>query len=189
MQKIIDFGLDVKGYVDLVSREGVRGLAIPEEARECPFCPESHRLENHGRYGRFIDEGEWVYKAWILRLLCVIEGKTVSLLPSFLAPKKQATWKVIGTYFSKRHIEGLPQEAAMAAATKTNPSRQKGAYWDHCLEKNAARALGYLRPQRTQEGSLLPRLVHHLHQGFTTLGDALLVHNQRLHARFHVWLI
>jgi len=188
MQRIVDFGLDVKEYVNLVSRLGVRALVIPVQFMLCPFCREPHRLWHHGSYSRFMDDGEQVHKSQILCLFCPIEGKTVSLLPHFLMPRKQATCKVMETYFTKRHIEGLPQAVAMAAATKTNPSRQKGAYWDRCLEKKAPVLMAHLRPRRTEEGALLPRLVRHLLHGFASPGEALCVHNQRLHARFSVWL-
>lgn len=189
MKKIVDFGLDVKEYVDLVSRLGVSALVIPAQFMLCSFCPKPHRLRRHGSYSRFIDDGEEVHKGQILRLFCPIEGKTVSLLPQFLMPHKQATCDVIGTYFTKRHMEKLPQAVAMAAATKTNPSRQKGAYWDQCLAKKAPILMAHLRPRRTEEGALLPRLVRHILHGFASPGKALCVHNQRLHARFSVWLL
>ena len=190
MQRIVDFGLDGQGYVDLVRDKGVGGLAIPDWALECPWCPDRHRLRRHGSYGRYATSKEAADRTRVLRLLCKARGQTVSLLPLCLAPKKQHTFEVIGVYYEGRLV-GLSKQAAMERATRVNPSRQKGAYWERCLTEGRARAEIYLGSGRRESstGSLDASYVRRLKQGFKSLGRALAVHNRRIRERFGVWLL
>ena len=190
MQIIVDFGLDGQGYVDLVRDKGVGELAIPDWALECPWCPDRHRLTRHGSYGRYATSKEAADRTRILRLLCKARGQTVSLLPQCLAPKKQHTFEVIGVYYEGRLV-GLSQQAAMERATRVNPSRQKGAYWEQCLIGGRAKAEAYLGSGRRESSSSGPMAsyIRHLKRGFKSLGDALAFHDRRIRERLGVWLL
>lgn len=191
MQIIVDFGLGVQGYLELVRREGVRGLPVPEGARECPFCEDGHRLRRHGSYGRGVVKQRESDETRVIRLLCEVMGRTVSLLPHFLAPGKQHTWEVIGTYLEGRHLEGGTKVAAMEAATQVYAARQKGSYWTKCLEENGVRIQSYLGTIRSRVCSspTASALVEALARGFPSLAEALAVHNLRIRQRLGVWLL
>jgi hypothetical protein len=190
MQRVIDYGVDVQGYVKRVRERGVWGLGVPEEALECPWCEEGHRLHRHGSYERYASWAEGAEQTQIGRLLCEVVGRTVSLLPACLAPRKQHSWAVVGRYFEGR-VSGLSQRGAMEAATRVNPSRQKGAYWEHCLMEGRVRAEASLFRGRRQgsRGHEMASYVHRLRQGFPSLGEALAMQNRRLHERLGVWLL
>jgi hypothetical protein len=128
---------------------------------------------------------------WIRRLLCAVIGRTVSLLPEFLAPGKQHTWEVMGKYLQGRHMEGLTKVAAMEAATRVNPTRQKGSYWTGCLEDNGLRIQSYLSTSRPRvpSGPTASALVQALAKGFPCLAEALAQHNLRMRQRLGVWLL
>lgn len=191
MQRIVDFGLGIKQYVDLVRERGVRGLGIPEGALVCPFCEDGHRMSLHGDYERFAAERDWTELTRIRRLLCTRTGRTVSLLALCLAPGKQHTWDVIGCYLTTRILDGLSQQAAMAMATKVNPSRQKGAYWEQCLKRGRIKGETYLGSGRRDPslGHRMASYVRHLKRSFICLGDALAFHNCRIRERLGVWLL
>ena len=196
MQIIVDFGLDVQQYHALVMTLGVRGLVIEAQFLWCPFCKgkkKKHRLWRHGSYERFVVVAELDVAITILvvRLYCCKKGQTVSLLPHFLAPRKQHTWEVMGTYFSKIEIEGCSRVAAMEAATKIKPSRQKGAYWSRCLEENLVQIQTYLSGIRPRlAGAPCPStLLKALRRGYKTLGEALARHNLMMHKMHGVWLL
>jgi len=70
----------------------VRGkLNLFPELYGCPHpgCPYRDRLRKHGFYSRHAITPCEVYVVWIQRYLCPLCGRTVSLLPSFLAPHFQ----------------------------------------------------------------------------------------------------
>lgn len=191
MQRIVDFGLGIKQYVDLVRGRGVRGLRIPEWALGCPFCEDSHPMRLHGGYERFATDGDWTERTKIRRLLCMRRDRTVSLLPLCLAPGKQHTWAVIGSYLSGRLILGQSPREAMENATRVNPSRQKGEYWERCLIDGRAKGEAYLGSGRREASSSGPMAsyIRHLKRSFTSLGDALAFHNRRIRERLGVWLL
>ena len=87
MQKILPVAGGIKAYV--ASPDGL----LDSESRRCPFCSDRHRLRIHGWYHRYAiqprtPEGE-VPRIRVRRLLCVRQGRTVSLLPEFCLPRRQ----------------------------------------------------------------------------------------------------
>lgn len=191
MQRIVDFGLGIKQYVDLVRERGVRGLRILEGVLACPFCEDGHPMRLHGDYERFAADRDWTELTRIRRLLCARTGQTVSLLPLCLAPGKQHTWVVIGSYLGGRLIWGLSPREAMENATRVNPSRQKGEYWERCLIDGRAKGEAYLGSGRRESssGGPMASYIRHLKRGFKSLGDALAFHNRRIRERLGVWLL
>jgi hypothetical protein len=190
MQRIVDFGLDVHGYVDVVREKGIGALKVPGWALECPWCQDRHRLNLHGSYGRYATSKEAADWTDVRRALCKPTGQTVSFLPQCLAPKKQHSFEVIGVYYEGRLV-GLSQQAAMEQATRVNPSRQKGACWERCLSRGRARGEVYLGSGRREpgRGSLDGSYIRRLREGFKSLGQALAVHNRRIRERLGVWLL
>lgn len=59
------------------------GWALP---RTCPFCDED-RLVRHGSYQRWVWSGEGPeHRVWIARMRCKECGRSVAVLPHFIAP-------------------------------------------------------------------------------------------------------
>jgi hypothetical protein len=191
MQRVIDFRLEVQGYVRLVGELGIGGLRVPEGARRCPFCEDGHWMRGHGSYGRFATGKDTAERTRVRRLYCKRTGRTVSLLALCLAPRKQHSFGVIGDYLEGRVVWGLSQRRAMERATKVNPSRQKGSYWEQCLIRGRSKAEVYLGSGRrhSSRGGLVASYIHRVQQGFKTLGQGLAIHNRRIHEQLGVWLL
>ena len=187
MQRIIDFGLDVQGYVDLVKVVGVGALVLPEWAWRCPFCKDRHKLSRHGSYWRYVITRRDIHQTRIRRLLCEVHGKTVSFLPSFLAPGKQHCLGVMGRFFEERMKEKSLEEA-IEAATQNRPSKKKGQYWERSLEAKSSVTQTYLAGLRRRERkgtTMLQRIM----TGFKTMAEALMAHNLRMHRLFQKTII
>jgi hypothetical protein len=191
MQIVVDFGLGCKQYVKFVRERGIAVLPIPDWALECPFGHGKHRLRRHGSYRRWATSKDSSDLTEAVRLLCVLKGWTVSLLPLCLAPKKQHDWIVIGQYLQGRLIENLSRIEAMQRATTVNPSRQTGEYWERCLIRGRPKAETYLGSGRRESfrGNTVASYIRHLKEGFKSLGDALAFHNRRIRERLGVWLL
>ena len=190
MQIIVDFGLNFQQYFDLVMTKGVGALVIPGWCLICPFCKKAHFLKKNGSYERNAVDKTLAVILPIRKLLCVSTGQTVSLLPHFLAPGKQHTWEVIGSYLYAREILGWTGKAAMKAATQINPSRQKGESWSRKIKGKLAVIQTYLagiRPRAVfpTEKSILKALGHR----FQSLAEALAFHNAHIRERMGVWLL
>ena len=131
-----------------------KALPIPEGSDICPWCPVPHRLRKHGCYFRRALTREEVHDLLIRRLLCPVQGKTVSLLPDFLLPRKHHTAGVIADFFHAYVLLGLTLLASVARARKAFASYQKGGFWRRCFEKNLPRIRTYLaqlHPEQRRE--------------------------------------
>lgn len=87
MIRIHDFKLSVEGY----HSQGKNNI-FPD-LFGCPnvFCRYGGRLRKHGFYQRYAVSETFVYLLFIQRYICPQCGRTVSVLPSFLAPRFQYT--------------------------------------------------------------------------------------------------
>lgn len=188
---VVDYGLNVQEYVHVVRTEGIGALEIPDRKLECPFCEDRHRLTLNGSYSRQMvteNVSEWTK---VRQGFCKNGKGSVSFLPPFVPRGKQHSWEVIGTYLWEREVNGRSEKTAMEAATKVNPSRQKGAYWSRCFRKKVVLIQAYVSSLwgRVDEPLYPRKLVRVLRQGFARGGEALARHNQRMHERIGVWLL
>jgi hypothetical protein len=146
-----------------------------------------------------------VFCVSIQRLLCAATGKTVSILPDFLLPRKQHVIPVVAAFFLVFTLQHLSLAASMAYATIIYPSRQKGTYWIRCLLRNVPAVRAYLASvlphQRIPRSEAVPPpsprsgfitrararlkpLLELLRNGFRSLQDAFRFHSRNLHIRF-----
>ncbi|MBD2844967.1 hypothetical protein IDH44_07180 [Paenibacillus sp. IB182496] len=65
------------------------------ELQCCPNCRARNRMLRHGFYERNAIDAEATYRISICRLLCPAYHKSVSILPTFLLPYFQHTWRTI----------------------------------------------------------------------------------------------
>lgn len=77
-----------------------------------PGCHHRGRLRRHGFYSRRAIALDGVFTVFIQRYLCPACGRTVSLLPSFLAPRFQYTlvavmWLLHGLHGMKRSMRAV----------------------------------------------------------------------------------
>lgn len=97
-------------------------MLVDEDARDCPFCAEKHRLRLHGHYRRqaLLPDGRTEVVP-VRRLLCARVGRTVSLLPDFCIPRRQHGPAILGTF-----LTGYAAGKALTAALRTARSDATG---------------------------------------------------------------
>gem|GEM_PF-2371482 len=187
IQRVIEIAGGSKQYREYKKTED---LPIPEGAGLCPWCETPHPLRRHGAYNRTVTDGAGFFTVLILRLFCPVHGKTVSLLPSFLLPRKQHAAGVVADFFHSYVLLGLTLISAVARATTSFPSYQKGSFWRRCFEKNLPRTRTYLagfRPLQTRDPTpasprsrIQPALTLIL-DGFRSPRQAFEAHSRRMH--------
>lgn len=166
-------------------------LPLPAGFELCPYCPDGHRLRWHGGYQRYAVSAKREDRVWIRRLLCATHGRTVSLLPDFLLPRKQHVWDVIAAFFHAFAWLGLSLAASMRKAIPSAASRQKAWYWCHSLLRQRTTIRTYLREACRGAAPARPR---GLRPAVTALLAPLLrtdrsyahdwpEHSRRMHAR------
>jgi hypothetical protein len=170
----------------------------PERAGPCPYCPDGHRLQAHGRYCRWVLvlEGERAVEERlpIKRFLCTRTGRTVSLLPDFCLPRRRHGADLVGALLAalitasaslaeayarlRRPVEGPRTAQALVAGFLARRP------W---LEAYAAR----LRPRApvvpthlSRRRREVARLFFPLLLGRSGGPDALRHHGRRFHAEF-----
>jgi len=115
VQKVLPVRGGLNAY--LVAPEGL----VDERSRECPFCPEKHRLRLHGHYRRCVlVEGGRTARVPVRRLLCPHTGRTLSLLPDFCIPRRQHGAAIVGTFLAG-YAAGKPILAALRAVRPEAP--------------------------------------------------------------------
>jgi hypothetical protein len=197
---------ELSGAINKILCDAAAGMtAVPQDTDLCPFCQATHRLRRHGTYRRSAVTFDAVLRISIQRLLCAATGRTVSLLPDFLLPRKQHVIPVVAAFFLAFALQRLALAASMAFATIIYPSRQKGTYWIRCLLRNAPVIMTYMASVRprprvprseaapppcprggfiTRARARLALLPDLLLDGFGSLQDAFRFHSRNMHMRF-----
>ena len=197
---------EVSGTINKILRHAAAGMtAVPQGADLCPICEPTHRLRRHGTYRRTVVTADAVLRISIQRLLCAATGRTVSLLPDFLFPRKQHVIPVVAAFFSAFVFQSLSLAVSMACATVIYPSRQKGTYWIRCLLRNVTIVQAYMASMRPRQrvhrskavplpsprGGFITRtrarlalLLDFLRDRFESLQDAFRFHSRNMHMRF-----
>lgn len=143
VQRVCRFEGEVKRYEE-------DPYCLLEGHRICPFCDSRHRLRRHGLYRR------WAYlpgedeprRLPVVRLLCAVTGRTVSLLPEFCLPRRQHGPGVVGLFLHAWAIEGRTMGSSLEAAGLGDKS--------HALAHSFLR--GFKLRQRWLRTYLAPRL-------------------------------
>ena len=109
MQRICSVAGGIKSY------QVAPHAVLTETTRQCPFCSPAHRLRQHGRYERWgiFPDPEPPQRVRVLRLLCVVVGRTVSLLPDFCLPLRQHGPEILGPFVYGVGVEGMSLSAAL----------------------------------------------------------------------------
>ena len=194
MQKVCAAAGGVKGYVADPT------CLLSEQARQCPFCPDGHRLRRHGSYLRYfiLPDPEPIDRVVVLRLLCSRVGRTVSLLPDFCLPRRQYGPAFLAIFIEASVLLGLTLLAALKKARAAVPGYQVGQALLKGFASRDAQIRAYLAglraralpaPNRatSKPGHLAP-LVSELVAGFGDAASAFLHHGRGLHDRFKVGL-
>ena len=151
-------------------------VLVTAETLVCPFCPDGHRLHRHGFYERWAllvapDQSQLIP---VYRLLCVVVGQTVSLLPDFCLPRRQHGPEILGIFLHARAVLGLPLVAALRRARPDAPGHTVAQALISGFLRRAEKIRAYLatlRPRsphppsgipcsRRELASLVLRLVH-----------------------------
>ena len=119
---------------------------LTEETRRCPFCPDHHRLRRQGSYERWANfPGEDVsLRIPILRLLCHLTGRTVSLLPDFCLPRRQYGPAVLGIFLHALALLRLPMLAAFRTAVPGSTARATAQDLRDAFLRNAHRVRSFI---------------------------------------------
>lgn len=193
VQKLLPVRDGLKAYL------AAPDMLVTEESRECPFCPDKHRLRLHGHYHRFaLVPGDGASsRVAIRRLLCIRVGRTVSLLPDFCVPRRQHGPAILGTF-----LEGYARGRSLLAALRAARPDAPGHSVAQSLRKGFLARAGPIRTYlarlraralepppsapgpRREVAALLVGLCH----GFPTAADALLRHGVDLHAALQIGL-
>lgn len=174
-------------------------LLATEQARECPYCPDRHRLRLHGHYLRFalVPGAEAPDRVLVRRLLCARTGRTVSLLPDFCLPRRQHGPAIVGAFLS-RYSAGDPLLTALRAVRPDAPGHSVAQALRRGFLSRAGPIRTYLARcrhraleppsspsgRRREVAALLVGLCH----GFATAAAAFVHHGVEMHLLAHVGL-
>jgi hypothetical protein len=104
----------------------------------CPQCEAKHPLTAHGFYRRTLVEVDFDGSIRVRRYLCHDCKRTVSLLPEFALPYLRFSVSVIALFLMARLGEGRTLVAASTAARQPNMPYQRGQFWVHRFQQQAA---------------------------------------------------
>ncbi len=192
MQRVCRVPGGIKAYLESP------GCLVTSESRQCPFCEGFHRLRIHGWYLRF---ALFLFtpprRIAVRRLLCVVTGRTVSLLPDFCLPKRQHGPAILGNFLhayigGKTLLSALRKARGEASAHSVAQSLRDGflrraheirAYLAGLFSK------GIEVPAKiSKEKHRLASLVVGLLEGFSETDHAFLHHGYHFHRKFALGL-
>jgi hypothetical protein len=132
----------------------------------CPTCLKRHTLVRIGYYKRWACTEIGESRLHIGRVFCKNCKTSHALLPAFLLPRRQCTARVIAVFLQQRIFKGHTLEKAMEVATKSHPSRQKGASWLKSMESKLLKIQHYV-------ATLFPRFNNYTGQSCKAKPNAL----------------
>lgn len=131
MQMLHGFSGSIQQYLEEISD--------PDRYRpdSCPQCSAKCPLTAHGFYRRTLIDVEFDDSIGVRRYLCLLCGRTVSLLPEFALPYLRCSVSVIVSFLTARLLRGRTlREAACTASQPTMPY-QRGQFWIRRFLKQA----------------------------------------------------
>ena len=189
MQRICPVSGGIKSYL------AAPDTLLTEETRQCPICTPAHRLRRHawyGRWGIFPDPEPW-RQIRVLRLLCVVTGRTVSLLPDFCLPFRQHGPDILGPFVLGVAVEGSSLAAALSRLRRGSRPSVAWHLW-RGFGRRATELQAYVAGFRARAPTV-PETVTGAHRvaaqqvlslvaGWTDVAAAFRHHGLRFHRRF-----
>lgn len=193
MQRICRVPGGIKSY------EAAPDGLLTEETRRCPLCEAEHALRRHGWYRRWaiFPDPEFPHRISVLRLLCAVTGRTVSLLPDFCLPLRQHGPDILGPFLVGVAIEGLSLSAALDRLRRASRHSVAWHLWRGFV-KRATELQAYLAGCRvrapTVPETVAPARRSVAQRVLSLVGDekdvaaAFRHHGRRFHGRFGLGL-
>jgi Domain of unknown function (DUF6431) len=104
---------------------------------QCPLCQTSGPLRAHGFYCRTLVDVKYDGSIRVRRYLCLLCGRTVSLLPEFVLPYLRFAVQVIGLFLVSRLLYRRTLRGAAEAAWQPNMPYQRGQFWVRRFHQHA----------------------------------------------------
>jgi hypothetical protein len=132
---------------------------------ECPFHPQGGcGLRKLGTYGRVEPEGVRVARFW-----CALAGRSISLLPAFLAAQMAGTLDDVEAV-----VHAVEQAGSIAAAVEqVHPAEAERAIGPVCAQRSIRRRLRAVRAALLAAVTLLPERLNGIAPTLTALREAL----------------
>jgi hypothetical protein len=145
MQRICPVPGGIKSYLE------APGALLTEEMRQCPICTPAHRLRRHGWYERWgiFPDPEPSCRIPVLRLLCVMTSRTISLLPDFCLPFRQHGPDILGPFLWGVAISGLSLSAALGRLRRGSRHSVASHLW-RGFGKRATELAAYVAGRRAR---------------------------------------
>jgi hypothetical protein len=126
MQMLHRFCAGIQQYV-----EDIRSHSAASRYRleRCPMCDQRHPLQAHGFYYRTLVDVEFDDEIPVRRYLCLVCGRTVSLLPQFALPYLRFGIAILRLFLVARLLEGRKLREAACAALQPYMPYQRGQAW------------------------------------------------------------
>lgn len=141
MQMLYPLRVSIQHYIKRVEEAEEAENCCPAA---CPQCEAKERMKPHGFYCRTIVDADFDGAIRILRYLCSVCRRTVSLLPEWALPYLRFSVPWIAKVVTARLAAGMPWKAAAPEAPY-----QRGQHWVRRFQKQAmplAAALAALTP-------------------------------------------
>jgi len=115
-------------------------ISDPDHNRpgSCPQCQAKSPLIAHGFYSRTLVDVGFDDSILVRRYLCLLCGRTVSLLPELALPYLRSSVLVIGSFLAACLLQGRALREAARAASQPAMPYQRGQFWIRRFQKQAA---------------------------------------------------
>lgn len=135
MQMLHRFFATIHEYVQNIPS---RSAASRYRPQLCPMCQKRCPLRAHGFYYRTLVEVEFDQEIPVRRYLCLLCGRTVSLLPQFALPYLRFGIAIVRLFLVARLLEGRKLREAARAALQPHMPYQRGQAWLRRFRAQAA---------------------------------------------------
>jgi Domain of unknown function (DUF6431) len=125
----------IQGYVQDIRS---RSAAFRYRPQRCPICDARCPLRAHGFYYRTLVDVEFDDIIPVRRYLCLLCGRTVSLLPQVALPYLRFAIAIIGRFLVARLHEGRTLREAVRVAWQPEMPYQRGQIWVRRFRAHAA---------------------------------------------------
>lgn len=135
MQMLHRIAASIQGYVQDIQSRSAASRCRPQR---CPICDARCPLRAHGFYCRTLVDVEFDGMIPVRRYLCLLCGRTVSLLPQVALPYLRFGIAIIALFLGARLLEGRTLREAAHAASQPAMSYQRGQSWVRRFRARAA---------------------------------------------------
>ena len=135
MQMLHPLIASIQRYVQHIQR---RSAASRHRPQRCPICDARCPLRAHGFYRRTLLDVNFDGVIPVRRYLCLLCGRTVSLLPQVALPYLRFGIAIIALFVVARLLEGRTLREAARAASQPKMPYQRGQSWVRRFRAQAA---------------------------------------------------